>query len=198
MRGLILGAMILGGMAGQAVAQEAPRGPLFISPMGEPFRGPAPQDQWFDGADANHDGVLTVEEMTADADRFFSLLDTRKDGEIDPQDVERYETEIVPEIRVTAPRERQGYRVGDSMIGPRGGEGGPKQVSKRREPEARKGAARFSYLDYPQPITVADRNFNRGVDRREFAKAAETRFAMLDQNGDGRIPKSELPIFGKR
>ncbi|WP_066798697.1 hypothetical protein [Sphingomonas soli] len=195
MRGLILGTMILGVAAGQAVAQEAPRGPLFISPMGEPFRGPAPHDQWFDGADANHDGVLSMEEMIADAERFFATLDVRKDGEIDPQDVERYETEVVPEIRMRPPRERQGYRVGDSMVGPRGGEGGPKQVSTRKREEPKKGAARFSYLDYPQPITVADRNFNRGVDIREFVRAAEARFALLDKNGDGKIPKSELPAF---
>lgn len=195
MRAFILGAMIAGGMAGQAAAQDAPpsRGTLFVSPMGEPFRGAAPHDQWFDGADANHDGVLTVEEMTADAARLFVLLDVRKDGEIDPQDIERYEGVLVPEIWVTGPRERQGYRIGDSQIGPRDGEGGPTQVSKRPEVQVKKGAARFGYLDYPQPIMVADRNFNRGVDTREFAKAAETRFDMLDKNGDGKIEKSELP-----
>lgn len=197
MRSLILGAMIAGAMIGSAPAQDRTRDVLFISPMGEPFRGDSPHDQWFDGADANHDGALTVEEMTADAVRFFAALDVRKDGEIDPQDIDRYEGVLVPEIWVSVPQERQGYRVGDSPIGPRDGEGGPTQVSKRREAPVRKGAARFGYLDYPQPVMAADRNFNRGVDLREFAKAAETRFGMLDKNGDGRIEKGELPKLSR-
>ncbi|WBY07391.1 hypothetical protein PIB19_18840 [Sphingomonas sp. 7/4-4] len=39
--------------------------------------------------------------MIADAARFFALLDVRKDGEIDPDDVERYETVLAPEIRTS-------------------------------------------------------------------------------------------------
>ncbi|RYY28303.1 MAG: hypothetical protein EOP62_03640 [Sphingomonadales bacterium] len=194
MRAVILGAMILGGMTSPAVAQDTPRGPLFVSPMGEPFRGPEPHDLWFDGADTNHDGVLTLEEMTADAARFFAVLDMRKDGEIDPQDIEHYETVLLPEIRVTTKAERQGWRAGDTQVGPGGGEGGPVQVARKpSKAPLRQGAGRFSYLEYRQPISVADRNFNRGVDSREFAKAAETRFDLLDANKDGRIEKSELP-----
>lgn len=192
MRALVLGGMIAGAMAGSAAAQDRPQ--LFISPMGEPFRGASPENQWFDGADTNHDGVLSFEEMTADAARFFALLDVRKDGEIDPQDMERYESEIVPDIwGSAAPREPEGYRVGDSPIGPRDGEGGPTQVSKRPKAAVKQGAARFGYFDFPQPIMMADRNFNRGVDAREFAKAAEARFDLLDKNGDGRVEKRELP-----
>ncbi|HEX7851004.1 MAG TPA: EF-hand domain-containing protein, partial [Sphingomonas sp.] len=54
-------------------------------------------------------------------------------------------------------------------------------------------AARFSFFDYPEPITVADTNFNRGVDPREFREAAVERFAMLDTNHDGKITRAELP-----
>src|SRR3954469_19290295 len=112
MRAFLLGGLIVLAGTGRAMAQDAPppegpppgewrsegpgpgglgRGPLFISPMGEPFRGthdgPAPQDAWFDGADANHDGALSEDEMIADAARFFAALDQRKDGEIDPDDI---------------------------------------------------------------------------------------------------------------
>src|SRR5215471_7773530 len=42
-------------------------GRMFISPMGEPFRPVGRDDDgladWFRGADANHDGQLTIEEM---------------------------------------------------------------------------------------------------------------------------------------
>ncbi|AQR74012.1 hypothetical protein BXU08_10450 [Sphingomonas sp. LM7] len=71
------------------------------------------------------------------------------------------------------------------MDGPRGG--------GDRGAGSKQGAARFGYLDYPEPVTVADRNLNRGVDPDEFAKAASARFAMLDANHDGRIERSELP-----
>src|SRR5947199_9156514 len=78
----------------------------FISPMGEPFR-PAGRDEsgltdWFRQADHNHDGQLTLDEMQADADRFFALLDVNNDGEIDPDEIERYETVIAPEISSAA------------------------------------------------------------------------------------------------
>ncbi len=57
----------------------------------------------------------------------------------------------------------------------------------------KQGAARFSYFDFPEPVTIADTNFNRGVDPAEFDRAADARFAMLDKNGDGRIERKELP-----
>lgn len=50
---------------------------LFVSPMGEPFRGgrdgARPQDAWFRAADRYGDGAITVDQMVADADRFFAV-----------------------------------------------------------------------------------------------------------------------------
>jgi hypothetical protein len=75
---------------------------FFLSPAGEPFRtaagGPSPLGTWFAGADPNHDGVLSFAEFRADFRRFFATLDTNHDGEIAPDEVARYETEILPEI----------------------------------------------------------------------------------------------------
>lgn len=228
MRAILLGSLVMLAGAGGASAQDAPkgpppgewrpdgapglagppRGPLFISPMGEPFRGtregPAPQDAWFDGADANHDGALSEEEMIADAARFFVALDQRKDGEIDPDDIERYETVLAPEIRTSGfgggpgGGGRGGRRGGPpgGGEGPGGGDGdGPRGAG--REVRMKQGAARFGYLDYPEPVTVADRNLNRGVDPAEFAKAAAARFAMLDANHDGKLEKGELPKLSR-
>lgn len=199
MRALILGVMFAGAAIGSAAAQDkGVRERLFVSPMGEPFRspadGPAPQDVWFDAADTNRDGALSLEEMTADGARFFAILDVRKDGEIDPDDIERYETVLLPEVRggdrdVSKPRT---YMKGDgSGVRDDNGAGSPR--ARNVNTFVRKGAARYGYLDYPQPVIVADRNFNRGVDVREWAKAAETRFDALDTNGDGKLLKSELP-----
>lgn len=239
MRVFLLGTLIAAAVAGSAVAQSGPpegpppgdgRGPppmggrpgggrLFLSPMGEPFRstpgGPAPQDAWFAGADANHDGALNEDEMIADAMRFFALLDQRKDGEIDPDDIDRYEQVLAPEIRTGGMAAMGGGggggRRGRGEGGPPGGggggppgggaggppegaEGGARAGGRRRGgSDGPQGAALFGYLPYPEPVTVADRNLNRGVDPVEWRKAAVQRFAMLDTNQDGRIEKGELP-----
>lgn len=215
------------------------RGRLFISPMGEPFRGtpggPAPQDVWFDQADTNHDGVLTAKEMEADAVRFFKVLDRKNQGEIDPEDIEYYETNLVPEIRVggmfagpgraAGSGERRGGRGGRGGGGGRGGDGGfgggggrggggpggggepggsgesgdePSSRSPSRSFAGKQGAARFGYLDFPEPVMSADRNMNRGVDVGEFTSAADERFKLLDTKGNGKIAKSDLPRLNQR
>ena len=196
---------------------DRPRGRLFISPMGEPFRGPDPIRQWFDGADVNQDGALTADEFVADAMRFFAVLDRGKDGEIDPDDIEHYETVLAPEIRTggegigAGPPSGGGRRGG----GERRGGGGPGSGGRRggggspggdglsfgsggaakapRYADTRRGAARYSFFDYPEPIVVADTNFNRGIDPGEFRSATLDRFAVLDKNHDGRITRGELP-----
>src|SRR5215217_3309720 len=73
----------------------------FISPMGEPFRARTASDDtlalWFRQADRDQDGMLTPDEMQADAERFFTKLDGNHDGEIDPEEVVAYEWEVAPE-----------------------------------------------------------------------------------------------------
>jgi Ca2+-binding EF-hand superfamily protein len=192
-----------------------PRGQLFISPMGQPFRGERgsgdPQDVWFDNADTNHDGGLSRAEFATDAARFFKILDRGHDGEIDPDDITYYETVLAPEIRVGGGgAARIAKRVGLPGGGHRGGggpgggghgnggrhgggESGGGQGGETRVTYDKQGASRFSYFDFPEPVTVADSNFNRGVDPGEFEHAADTRFALLDRNGDGRIDRRELP-----
>ncbi|MFW2851586.1 EF-hand domain-containing protein [Sphingomonas sp. TX0543] len=186
---------------------------LFISPMGEPFRVAHPEKAWFDAADANHDGRIDRAEFRADAMRFFKVLDRNADGEIDPDEIDIYETRMVPEIRVrdagaargTAPA---GGRSGGGHGGGRGGGGGRRGggfggeggeasggTAPRPAREDRQGAARWSYLSLPEPVTAADTNFNRGIDPGEFMQAADQRFILLDRNGDGFITESELPAI---
>src|SRR6476661_6875618 len=75
----------------------------FISPMGEPFRARDATDDtladWFYQADRNRDGALTIDEMQADAARFFTTLDSDHNGEIDPDELASYEYEVAPEIQ---------------------------------------------------------------------------------------------------
>ena len=75
---------------------------LFISPCGEPFmapkKDPYPVVKWFNGADANHDGKLDIDEMRNDAARFFKVLDRDSDGVISNLEVNYYEYRIAPQI----------------------------------------------------------------------------------------------------
>lgn len=183
---LLLASLTLAAIATPALADGPPN--FFISPMGEPFRGPDAPNLWFDQADKNHDGVLTQDEMEADAARWFAVLDRGKDGEIDPEDLEYYETVLAPMIRVDT---YLGSAPEMDEVGS-GSEDAPKKMAYVAQ-----GAARYGYFDYPEPVAVADTNFNRGVDAREFRIAADKRFALLDKNGDGKLEKSELPKLDK-
>jgi Ca2+-binding EF-hand superfamily protein len=66
--------------------------------MGEPFIARVPGEDglmaWFEQADRNHDGLITSDEMTADAQRFFEALDSDHDGEIGPDEITHYEETI--------------------------------------------------------------------------------------------------------
>jgi Ca2+-binding EF-hand superfamily protein len=76
------------------------RGRAFMSPMGEPFFGRQQGEDglatWFAQADRNRDGLLTIDELADDAQRFFLTLDTNHDGEIDPDEITHYEEFIQP------------------------------------------------------------------------------------------------------
>ena len=160
---------------------------IFVSPMGEPFRNGAEREdlggRWLVGADADGDGALGLAEMEKDAARFFAALDTNGDGEIDPAEIEHYESRIAPEIR------RLSYMSPSVRRG-----GGGSRPGLRRGP----GARPISLLGLPQPVTAADTDFNRGVSREEFRKAAGQRFVLLDTDRNGRLEPAELVPFRPR
>ena len=178
----------------------------FISPMGEPFRARTPNDDtladWFRQADRDHDGVLTAEEMRADAERFFGKLDSNHDGEIDPDELANYEYEIAPDIQVMsstkrapgtpAPASRQSRNPDDEMSRDR-------QNARRDQDYARlgiggalQGAARYGLLNLPEPVAAADTDFNRGVTLDEFRQAAIARFQLLDTTRSGALTLAQL------
>lgn len=164
---------------------ERPPGRMFISPAGEPFRGEDGLAAWFAGADADHDGALTLPEFRTDALRFFKVLDADKDGQVDGPENTVYEVRIAPEITglVTAgPPMAGGPRRGDTRIARRAG--------KRVEP--RTGAARFSLLNEPQPVRGADADLNQRVSEEEWARAARRRFELLDAGQAGKLTLEAL------
>jgi Ca2+-binding EF-hand superfamily protein len=163
----------------------------FISPMGEPFRskgaGDDPLADWFAQADRNHDGSVTVVEMEADADRFFALLDANHDGEIDPDEMDHYETTLTPEVRGEPDSLRRPKSTSPDEPAP----DADTEIAEGLYSE-HQGAGRFGLLDIPEPVASADTDFNRGVSRDEFRRAAINRFALLDTTHTGRLSLPQL------
>lgn len=169
----------LGALPQRSATLERGSGRLFFSPMGEPFYGRAAGEDglvvWFHQADANRDGMLTAEEMAADADRFFQMLDRNHDGEIDPEEISYYEENIAPQLRLNP------LVFTTSEAG---------ETHEHVDDESSSG--RFGLLQIPEPVASADTNFNRGVSVAEFRGAALARFQLLDTSHRGRLTLPEL------
>ncbi len=203
-----LPALIVPILMSLAVAEESPivvkayPWAPFISPMGEPFRGRAtaasPIARWFEQADRNQDGALTVDEFQADADRFFAQLDGNHDGQIDPQENAAYEYEIAPDVQVNAqwkrPRGQAATKTEssrDNFPGDWTRKSGEDRFDGYRA-DGLQGAARYGLLNIPQPVASADADFNRLITLAEFRQAAAYRFKLLDGQRRGRIRLAEL------
>lgn len=172
---MILLLLFLAAAQTTAFTPDARPGKAFMSPMGEPVFGRTPNEDglvaWFAEADTNHDNVLLPEEMVADAQRFFEQLDVDRDGEIGPEEIERYETQIAPRVRIR-------YDM--------------QSVGAEAPLTAEQSAGRYGLLQIPEPVMSADANFNRGVSAAEFQNAATARFQLLDFNHSGRLTLAQL------
>lgn len=198
-----------------AAVQAAPAEPIvvtghsgvsFISPMGEPFRARTATDdalaRWFGQADRNQDGMLTPDEMQADADRFFATLETTPDAQILPEELVQYEWEVAPEIQVNS-RPRRPRATSAEKPQPRRGERGRRE--QPYDPNALQGAARYALLNIPEPVAAADADLDRAVTLDEFRRAAQARFQLLDGRREGKLTLAglkamlpKLPPAGKK
>ena len=177
----------------------------FISPVGEPFRAHSATDDtladWFRQADRNGDGVLTVDEMAADAERFFAILDSNHDGQIDPDELAHYEWEIAPDIQVMARTRRAPGEPAPAARKDDSESSYGRAGRHRRDAEdattlgthgALQGAARYSLLDLPEPVAAADADFNGAITLEEFRAAAVARFQLLDRAHTGKLTLAQL------
>jgi len=174
MRKTLLIAVAAAGLAASAAAQDL-RPPglfnLFISPCGEPFEAgktdPYPIVKWFNGADANHDGKLDIDEMRNDAARFFKVLDQNGDGTIDSQTP----SDVAP-VSPEAPGESNIYK---------------EQLNPNQ------GAVFYSLFREPEPVRSADRNFDYRISLQEFLAHSDRHFKALDVNNQGYLTLAQLP-----
>ena len=170
----------------------------FISPMGEPFRARTPDDdpfaRWFYQADVNRDGMLTADEMRADAERFFNVLDSSRDGRIDSEERMVYEASIAPEVQINSQWKRTRQEAAaDRERGDRGRRF--ENTVDGYQLDGLQGAARYNLLNIPEPVSGADADFNRIVTLDEFRAAAAYRFQLLDSNRLGRVTLQELRVL---
>ena len=185
---------------------------IFISPMGEPFRGgatePYPVARWFARVNASHSGAITEGEFVSDSDRFFDELDTNHDGVIDGFEMNDYERIVAPEIQ---PRIR-GLRAGEGMDpslsfderegqsrprgrgrdggGDRGGGPGGRELAGDL---SRQGAAIYGLLPDPEPVASASAALNGRITREEWRDAAHRRFQRLLRPGQETLTLETLP-----
>lgn len=193
--------LVAASMASTAAAQPQPpkshaamgRAPVYLTLMGEPFRGraggPAPVEDWIARADTDRNGTISLAEFIADSRQFHAALDVNKDGRVDGDEIQRYEDVVAPPaVRFAGGLRPPNYHEskteaaeGISSIeggAPEGG-GGP-------------GPARFAMMGLPQPVANTDSDLNRIVTREEFDRAARNRFKEADKNGDGQLTRDEL------
>ena len=174
----------------------------FISPMGEPFRGRQEDNftRWFHQADRNRDGFLTAGEMQADAERFFSVLDTDKDGRIGSEERMAYEATITPEVLSNSTWKRTRQEAAEARASAdRNGEDRRSRRSRNMidgyQLDGLQGAARYSLLNIPEPVSGADADFNRIITLEEFRRAATYRFHLLDGNRSGKLTVEGLKVL---
>jgi len=203
--------LVTASLASAAETQQQPsqpgapaeRVPIYLSLMGEPFRGvaggPRPLADWFAVADLNHDGAISLTEMLEDASRFFKVLDVDGNGVISPIEMARYERDVAP-ARVRFQAGLRPVRSADKSdsTGRRSYDPGqPAESGGRRSfGSIGEGAGRMTrdleFLEVPQPVLMADADFDQRVSADEFAKLAARRFVANDKNKDGLLQPSEL------
>ena len=182
---------------------------LFVSPAGKPYRAnmmpdlPHPVRTWFQSADRNDDGEISLPEFRADFEEVFGEYDSDGNDQIDAFEVRHYEQNILPELHSAGSVIGRGGADGRRGAGRgknRGGRGQRGRGGKKRSEGVGKklaarsvgGAARFGLLPIYHPLLDADADMSWRVSKAEFMKAADNRFRYLDAVQTGTLKVEAL------
>ena len=185
------------------IAAPPVRPQLFLSPFGEPFRAPAsapyPVVDWFRQADTDADGRLTRAEFVADGMRYFHLLDSSRNGELEASEIDAYEAAVLAPL-TPRPGMRNDPPPGDGAADGKPPEARPMQMPataaprrQRPDPERPRGAGLYGIINIRQPVKAADQDMNARVSAQEWQKILLSRFALLDKDGLGYLTLDGLP-----
>lgn len=131
----------------------------------------------FERLDANKDGVITLDEMTARVTARFEKLDADKSGGVTLEEMT---------VRVKEVFEKMDAN-GDAAVSR--DEAEAFRQAKRDDHKARHGDRMLKILDADGDGTVS---------KEEFAAASDKRFAAADKDGDGVLSAAELADMGPK
>lgn len=190
-------------LAAQPAPTLAKRGSVYLSLMGEPFTvppGQSPIASWLAVADIDKNGMISLAELTIDADRFFKTLDVDGDKRIGGEEMTRYEQQIAPAaLRAAAGARpvgmgstRRDSEYSQSGDGPRADQSG-REGARRSQFSVSEPAAAYSMSSsIPQPVAMTDTDMSGSVTAEEFARAAVRRFLTHDLDKNGLLDAGEL------
>ena len=137
----------------------------------------------FERADADGDGFVSKQEFAATRDAMFQRIDANKDGVLSQDELAKARENWHQKMGKAAPDQ--------SQVQP-GTQAQPQPQAQNGQPGQQPGKERHNFMQR------ADTNQDGQISSTEFAAMGEKMFARLDDNGDGKIAKDEVPHHRKR
>ncbi|MEE3625555.1 hypothetical protein UCD39_16440 [Nitrospirillum sp. BR 11752] len=160
----------------------SPSGQILGPPSGSQLQYKTVLLLWFHKTDANHDGVLTRDEVLADADRSFDLFDLDHDGSITSAELEKY--------RLSQPFRPQPHPV-TSLLGAQARTVQPDSVEAAPEGQRYQGS-RVRLQVGLDPVMSADTDSDFRVTREELRAQSLRKFDQWDADHDGKVTADEF------
>lgn len=123
----------------------------------------------FDRADADKDGFVTKQEFAASRDVMFQGMDADKDGNLTLDEMEKARA------------------AWHQKMGKPAGQQGQAQPDGQPQSQAQPGKRQHRFMER------VDTDKNGVISVAEFNAAGDRMFTRLDDNGDGKIAKDEVP-----
>jgi hypothetical protein len=186
-----------GSMSSKELLEKYPT--QIYSLTGEPLNGgvlgrpkcEAAQADWLARVDTDHDGTLEIDELLAETNRQFTVMNIDHSGQLTADQLEVYRApfaltrDAAPGPQPDGSDQDRGQDRGDQDQdhdqGRRGGRDAPHAGTGPRPPASQ-----------PDPVLAADSNLDFEVSLQEFILQQRENFRQLDKNHDQRLSAGEL------